>query len=80
MKKYSSYDSPPKKPFFKSASTCKSDQASTCGSSSPGKKFKYRFECIDQLDKWHSLMECGAISHEQFQEIQQTILLDMKKL
>lgn len=82
MRKHSSYDSPPKKPFFKSASTCKSDQASTvtCGSSSPGKKFKYRSECIDQLDKWHSLMERGAISHEQFQEMQQTILSDMKEL
>ena len=46
---------------------------------SPGKTIQYRSECIDQLDKWHSLMERGVISVDEFKEKQQTILSDIKK-
>ena len=54
MKKHSSYDTPPHKPFFKRAV---SGTKELC--MSPGKRIKYRSECIDQLDKWHALLEKG---------------------
>lgn len=33
-----------------------------------------RSECIDQLEKWHMLMECGVISSDQYKELKDTIL------
>ena len=36
-------------------------------------------ECIDQLDKWHKLMEHAAISPEEYKELQAAILTDIKK-
>ena len=46
---------------------------------SPGKRIKYRSECIDQLDKWHALLEKGVIDQAQFKELQDTILHDIKQ-
>ncbi len=74
--KHVSYESPPVKPFFKSA---KVPKGSTQEGISPGKRLNMRSECINQLDKWHSLMERGAITVKQYQEFQDTILVDMKK-
>ena len=74
MKKHDSYDAPPKKPFFKS----KVVVAESSTKLSPGKRITYRSECIDQLDKWHTLLERGTISQEQFEELQATILNDIK--
>jgi len=37
-------------------------------------------ELIDQLQKWHHLMESGAISESEYKELQQTILCDIKQL
>ena len=67
-----SYDEPPKKPFFKGT-------APTTQGMSPAKRITLRSECIDQLEKWHKLMERGAISMEQYKDIQDTILNDIKK-
>ncbi len=36
----------------------------------PAKCLNMRTECIDQLDKWHSLMERGGITAEQYKEYQ----------
>ena len=47
---------------------------------SPGKRVSIRTECIDQLQKWHSLLDCGAINKEQYEELQKTILSDIRKL
>ena len=47
---------------------------------SPGRRVSIRSECIDQLKKWHSLLDCGAITKEQYDEIQGTILSDVRKL
>ena len=63
-------------------STC---STATCSSpspfvSSPGRRVSIRSECIDQLQKWHSLLDCGAITKEQYDELQSTILSDIKKL
>ena len=46
---------------------------------SPGERINMRSECIDQLEKWHRLMESGAISAQQYHELQQTILSDINK-
>ena len=62
LKKHSSYESPPDKPFFRSKS-CKSVRVERQGIS-PAKRITLRSECIDQLEKWHSLMERGAITTE----------------
>ena len=77
IKKHDSYNTPPKKPFFKKPVAC--CDTSTSNTLSPGKRISYRSECIDQLDKWHALLEKGAISKTQFEELQQTILGDIKK-
>ena len=74
MKKHESYDHPPDKPFFKQK---KEGQP---GTKSPGKRIHYRSECMDQLDKWHSLLQRGVITQEQYTEMQESILSDIKKL
>lgn len=47
---------------------------------SPGKRIRYRGECMDQLTKWHSLMEKGIITQDQYQDFRSTILNDIEKL
>ncbi len=44
---------------------------------SPGKRIGLRTECMEQLDKWHSLLQKGVITEEQHKEHQQKILKDM---
>ncbi len=61
MKKHSSYDTQPQKPFFKRAVS-----ATKQLSISPGKRIKYRSECIDQLDRWHALLEKGVIDQKSY--------------
>ena len=76
LKKHGSYESPPDKPFFRSKS-CKSVRGEQQGIS-PAKRITLRSECIDQLEKWHSLMERGAITTEQYKELQDKIMSDIK--
>ena len=90
MGKHDSLTEPPKKRFFKSPSAVQSPVKNTATASvvapcstlaSPGRRrVSIRSECIDQLQKWHSLLDCGAISKEQYDELQSTILSDIKKL
>ena len=54
--------------------------SSTTLVASPGRRVSIRSECIDQLQKWHSLLDCGAITKEQYDELQGTILSDIKNL
>lgn len=81
MKKHSSYDEPPDKPFFRHSRTVKGKtNTSPSGSDgmSPAKRINLRTECINQLDKWHMLLEKGAITSDQYQQLQDTILGDIK--
>ena len=71
--KHESLDVPPNKPFFG-----KKAQNDSVGVS-PGKKISLRSECINQLDKWHQLMERQVISKDQYEELQDKILKDIKK-
>lgn len=76
MKKHSSYDDPPDKPFFRSSHKSASTPASAV---SPGKRINMRGQCVDQLLKSHQLFEKGVISKEQYEEFQASILNDVKK-
>ena len=71
MGKHESYDSPPDKHFF---TVNKKAEAGASASSvpgiSPGKRLNMRSECIDQLEKWNSLMTNGAITPEQRQHFE----------
>ena len=48
-------------------------------SASPMKRLNMRTQCIDQLGKWHVLLESGAISQSQYEEMS-SIIDDMKKM
>ena len=49
------------------------------GSLSPGKRVSLRTECIDQLSKWHQLLEKGGIDKEQYDSLQKAIIGDIFK-
>ena len=63
MGKHESYDSPPNKPFWKKPSgkhsSTSTDLAVTV---SPGKKVQLRDQLVEQLSKWHDLLEKGGIN------------------
>ena len=70
--KHESLDTPPNKSFF-------GKKASDPVGVSPSKRISLRSECINQLDKWHQLMERGVISDDQYKELQDKIFKDIKK-
>ena len=88
--KHSSYDEPPDLPYFgrkktKENSSCIGPTQVTTSPEpsappSPGKRIRYRSECMDQLSKWHGLLESGIITQEQYKELQGTILSDIANL
>ena len=63
-----------------SATTSSTCTAPTTLVTSPGRRVSIRSECIDQLQKWHALLDCDAISKDQYDELQATILSDIRKL
>jgi hypothetical protein len=83
---HDSVSQPPQKRFFKCPPGSKesgSPSGNTAGAlvASPGRgRINIRSECIDQLQKWHALLDCGAITKDQYEELQSTILSDIKKL
>ena len=80
MGRHENYDSPPNKHFFTVNKKKTGASASSMPGASPGKRLNMRSECIDQLEKWHRLMTNGAITLEQYKEIQDNILSDIKKV
>ena len=83
--KHVSREAPPNLPFFrrhKSAtppSTSGLPGTSSTEAVSPGKRISLRSECMNQLDKWHSLLDRGIITQEQYEDMQKAILNDMFK-
>ena len=69
LKKHTSYEVPPNKPYFRNSIT-KEPQGI-----SPAKRITLRSECIDQ----HKLMERGAITPDQYKGLQDTIMSDIQK-
>ena len=49
-------------------------------SASPMKRLNMRTQCIEQLSKWHVLLESGAITQVQYEELKSSIIDDMKKM
>ena len=49
-------------------------------SSSPSKRLGLRGDCIEQLSKWYNLLEKGAISRQQYDELKEAIMGDISKL
>ena len=83
--KHSSTDEPPDFSFFtgrkKSSGESHPDgPGSSSGSRSPTKRLDHCTECINQLSKWHGLLQDGAISQEQYEEMKGTIMEDMKSM
>lgn len=76
--KYDSLDVPPNLPFWRDATNKAKDRQTV--PLSPGKRVTMRGQCVDQLSKWHDLLEKGAITNEQYTELKSTILDDVKKL
>ena len=74
MKKHSSLEKAPDKPFWQHSKKIK-----TPSSVSPGKRINLRGQCVDQLQKWHDLLDSGAITKDQYDEFKSTILEDIKK-
>ena len=78
MEKHRSLEDPPNLPFFSgrrgtTQETQSSSPATTCLRSSPSKRVSLRSESIKQLVDWHSLLEKGGISQEQYDDVQQAI-------
>ena len=85
MKKHGSLDVPPDKPFWrmKKGKETKRDQGAASippsSVSSPGKRIELRGKLVDQLLKWHQLVEKGGITQEQYDQLQLTIMSDVNK-
>ena len=57
------------------ATATKETTVATCSSAepsalSPAKRVTLRTQCIEQLERWHSLMKNGGITKEQYDELQ----------
>ena len=77
MKKHDSLEDPPDKPFWKGTSS--KNKSASGGMASPSKRIALRGQCVDQLLKWHELLKKGAITKDQYDEFQSTIMDDVKK-
>lgn len=78
MKKHSSYDIPPNKPFWKTPKK-KVPPNSNEITVSPSKRVNLRGQCVQQLLKLHELLEKGGISKEQYDEMQRSIMEEVRK-
>ena len=78
MKKHSSYDTPPNKPFFRTRGAQKPTSSIEI-TVSPGKRVNLRGQCVQQLLQLHELLEKGGINKEQYDLMQGTIMEELKK-
>ena len=51
--------------------------AQTATAMSPCKRRNMHTACIEQLDKWYSLLEKGGITQQQYDQLQEKIMSDM---
>ena len=66
------------KPFFKTRGTQKTT-SSVEVTVSPGKRVNLRGQCVQQLLQLHELLEKGGINKGQYDEMQSTIMDELKK-
>lgn len=76
MGKHDSTADAPNKPFWKNR-CAKKDSATNNNVISPVKRVQLQGQLVDQLLKWHSLLEKGGIGEEQYNE---NIMKSVKKL
>lgn len=70
-----------KKPFWKKPSgvdAAKTINERTTVNVSPSKSVQLRGQLVDQLLKWHELLEKGGINQAQYDELQRSIMKDVK--
>lgn len=79
MGKHESYTTPPSKPFWKTPSGSKGKNELSSVTISPSKSVQLKGQLVDQLLKWHELLEKGGISQSQYEELQGSIMKDVKK-
>ena len=79
MKKHDSLEKPPDKPFWLTKLKKAEAEPNPTNTVSPGKRINLRGQCVDQLLKWHELLEKGDITKEQYDDFQATIMDDVKK-
>ena len=79
MGKHRSYDCAPNKPFWKTPSGKNKKAPDSAVTVSPGKKIQLQGQLVDQLLKWHDLLEKGGIDQKQYDEIRANIMGDVKK-
>ena len=90
MNKHTSYEEPPNKKFWKTSDSAGSSQgtsgskSSNLGSSrsvldSPGKRVSLRGQCIDQLHRLQQLYSDGGITEDQYMEMKESIMKEVKK-
>ena len=92
MKKHTSYDKPPDKPFWRTAqqknvasgnptaSVTMCDIETSSRRDSPGKRINMRGKCMEQLMQLHKLFENNVITQEQYEEMKLDIMGEVKKL
>ena len=84
MKKHSSLDEPPDYPFFRGykkaeAGKSSNDQGTLKSTHvSPVKRLSIRTTLIEQLEKCTGILEKGGLSQEEYTELQQCILKDIR--
>ena len=87
MNKHSSLEEPPNKKFWKtSGGTGCADAAAGSGQgsskgvlSSPGKRVNLRGQCIDQLHRLQQLYNDGGITEDQYLDMKESIMKEVKK-
>ena len=82
MGKHDSLDLAPNKPFWRTPSGNKGSplpQSDSTVAVSPGKKIQLQGQLVDQLLKWHDLLEKGGIDQQQYNGIQASIMENVKK-
>lgn len=87
LKTHDSLDDPPDKPFFRGNKHRNTDSPSRrppeskrqpASVVSPGKKFNMRSELINQLEKWHKLLDSNVITQSAYDDLKEKILIDIK--
>lgn len=81
IEKHDSEEVPPDLPYFRgraSKSTVPEGSSNKVDAVlSPTNRVSLRTECIDQLNKWHDLLEKKIVTQEEYDQVQKNILQDI---
>ena len=80
MGKCDSIEQPPDKPFFRGRKGTSTPEPTAVVGVSPGKKVNMRSQLIEQLQKWYQLLDTGAITQVQYDQLKETVMKDIKEL